>query len=78
MEDERPTYALTSRTSDDFGQINSDIQDPSRNLQPATASTSVLDSDTPETPSDRVSQAIKDVASDLEDLIPSGFKISTT
>ena len=78
MEDEKPAYALTSNDDSDTGQVNSKIQETSRALRPETASTSVLDSDTPETPSSRISTQIKNVADELEALIPDGLRISTS
>jgi hypothetical protein len=79
MEAERPAYALTStaRTQADSRALNSELSASSRNLQGPTQSTSVLDSEPPTSPSDRVAQKIKNVADELVALIPDGFRIST-
>lgn len=80
MQDEKSVYTLTSSSNsqNDFNAINSNLQETSRNLQGPAVSTSVLDSDPPDTPSDRVSAQIKNVADELEALIPDGFRISTS
>ena len=77
-DDSKPVYQLTSvEDTGSLKSLNSEVGE-TRNLQGPEESTSVLDSDPPETPSDRVSQQIKNVANELEALIPDGFKISTS
>jgi hypothetical protein len=75
MTDNKEVYSITG--GDTSIKLNSESNRFSRNLQGPTQDTSALDADTPSTPSDRISDRIKDIADALEDLIPDGFRIST-
>lgn len=82
MEGDKPVYNITGGNLLDpqpQAPVNTQVIGPGRNQQAFTQSQAILDGATEENNNvpDRVSQSIKDIADDLEDLIPDGFKIST-
>ena len=80
MESEKPIYNITGGNlldSQPQKPINTQVIGPGRNQQAFTKSQAILDGATEENNDvpDRVSQVIKDTATELEALIPDGFKI---
>jgi hypothetical protein len=81
MENQKLVYNITGgNLLDPKNNLNKPVNSQQvisgRNQQAFTKAVEILDAATPEDPPSRVSNIIKNIAEDLEDLIPDGFKIS--
>lgn len=80
---QKESYKITGGTLknpnfSDEKSLSSNLVGSGRNQQAFVEFIDTLDAETPEEPPSRVDQTIKDIATELEDLIPKGFRIGTT